>query len=292
MTLLSLAQAPTEIKILFDESFAEQTTPIEMLNWQWLRSDDAILHEYQYAIEDWTERAQLVRMLSELHWFAVVDNHHYLGLWQFESTLPLSQCPVVSLNPEMLFTSVAISVADACVVYARDNALCTRIVDWFAARRIAISQNLEEADKKVRFLPEARLRFEAICNDLTVSFDVKPRDTDPVLFSDLLGMKGIDPRVAAYLQRWECTNHPMQLWCDGAGLIETLFIEADRFQKIPLIDGITLNMARSQVRQVLGVREKQSDNWDRWFQNGYFLHVEYENENHTVQQITLMLKAP
>jgi hypothetical protein len=222
-------------------------------------------------------------MFRELSFVARGDDGEDIALGCYSSDVPLERAPIVVLDSEGQLECRAATFSDLLVSMVDDP---DEIRSWCTTHGIDTAPTRELVDAKVRLLPCPNDRSVAL--QLGESLSLPIRQEDPATIENLIGMAGADPRVLRFLESVERKETPLEIRCDRAGRVATIYIAPDSV-RLPLeIRGISLG-APATALDLLGIPNKTGKSWSRWDDGDLALHVEFPDK--LISKITLMLRS-
>jgi hypothetical protein len=261
---------PRDIEILQ----AQEDSPFDTLGYRWVEPGHVPYGYDEAAGVPPDVAAAWQRMFQELIFIAETDDGESLALWKYRDNLPLENAPLVLLDTEGQLRSKTLSLADQLLVGLQPTEFAG-VREQLVEVGLAPSANVTAIHSAVRFLPDPQTRFESIANG---NSSITPaRNVEPKELLDLLGMNGQDPRVAAYLATIENPNQPIELKCDGEGLMQTIFLSPENLKTKVVVKGISLGEPVASLT-VLGPPEKETPHWRRWITNGQVIHAELKED--------------
>jgi hypothetical protein len=221
-------------------------------------------------------------MFRELHFIATGEDGSWLALWSHRPGLPLTRAPIVKLDTEGQLSCVAATLADYLV---RETEEPDGLIRWFTERDIDVARDFGEALARCRFEPNPQGRYERMMEGEPLEGPV--RNADPVLPEDLLGMHGEDERARVFVMRIERRERPLELKCDFAGRISTLWLKPENLA-VPLeVRGVALGGPVAALKG-WGRPTRTGKTWQRWDEGDVAVHVEHDGK--LVQKVTLMYR--
>lgn len=258
-------------------------SPAAALGIEWCKEGERPAGYLDLPESDSRTRGAWEQMFRELTFVARGDEGEKIALWRHSPDVPLEHAPVVVLDPEGQLDCRAATFSDFLVSKVNDP---EALRSWCAAHGIDTAGTPERVRAKVRLLPDPNDRASALQQGDSSPLPV--RTEDPRTIEDLLGMAGRDPRVLRFLESVEREDNPLQIQCDRAGRVATIFIEPESV-RVPLeIRGFTLGSPASTLAS-LGTPHKTAPGWSRWDAGDVALHVEFPTGH--VSRITLMARS-
>jgi hypothetical protein len=228
------------------------------------------------------ERAGWERMFRELHFIASQGDGSWFALWQHSPGVSLAEAPIVRLDTEGQLECVGATLADSLVREADEpEALRT----WFLSRGLEVARDFGDAVARCRFVPDPGGRLSRIQEG--ESLEASPRDVTPESPEDLLGMHGADARARAYIARIERPDSPLELCCDFAGRISTVWLKPEHLAAPLSVRGVVVGGPVDALAK-LGSPTRSGKGWTRWDTGDVALHIEQADGR--VRQVTLMYR--
>lgn len=228
------------------------------------------------------ERAGWEHMFRELHFLASQWDGSWLALWRHSPGVALAEAPVVKLDTEGQLQCVGATLADALVRESEDP---EEVRPWFVSRGLEVARDFDDAVARCRFVPDPQGRLERLQEG--EGFEASPRDAAPGSPEELLGMHGADARARAYVTRIEREERPLELSCDFAGRISTVWLKPEHLVAPLSVRGVTVGGPVGAIAR-LGPPTRSGKGWSRWDTGDVALHIEQADGR--VRQITLMYR--
>jgi hypothetical protein len=228
------------------------------------------------------ELAGWEHMFRELHFFASQGDGGWLALWRHSPGVSLAEAPIVRLDTEGQLECVGATLADFLVREAEEpQALRT----WFLSRGLEVARDAGDAMARCRFVPHPGARLARLQEG--GSLEAVPRDVEPGSPEELLGLHGADARARAYVARIERQDRPLELRCDFAGRISTVWLKPEHLVAPLSVHGVVVGGPVAPLER-LGSPTRKGKGWARWDMGDVALHIEQADGR--VRQITLMYR--
>ncbi|HYO70690.1 MAG TPA: hypothetical protein VEU33_31885 [Archangium sp.] len=228
------------------------------------------------------ERAGWEQLFRELHFIASQWDGSWFALWQHSPGVPLAEAPIVRLDTEGQLQCVGATLADSLIREAEEP---ESLHAWFLSRGLEVARDFHDAVARCRFVPDPQGRLARLQEG--EGLEATPRDTAPESPDGLLGMHGADARARAYVARIERRDSPLELSCDFAGRISTVWLKPEHLVAPLSVRGIAVGGPVEPLAR-LGSPTRSGKGWARWDTGDVALHIEQADGR--VRQITLMYR--
>jgi hypothetical protein len=255
-------------------------SPAAALGLRWCREDEVPPGYLDVPDLDPQMKKAWETMFRELTFVAEGPEGEWIALWRHGPGVAPERAPVVVLDTEGQLQCRAATVADLLHGMAEDPG---PLEAWCEFRSIELSP---DPACDVRFVPDPNGRCQALQEGDTAPLPA--RAGEPEGLEDVLGMSGADGAVARAIGLIESFSHRLEIQCDRAGRVATIFLTPETLRKPVKVRGISLRDPPSALA-ALGKPDRSGPGWSRWDRGDVALHVEAGDRG--VSRITLMLKS-